>query len=268
MPGPPTAPANPAKESGVEGIAFLDDATRPIAPPIPGATEAQRAHGRRLGLYHRYHLDEIAGVRHALDRFLSGLGTAGDVADRVAAMTMIENYRTFGNLCGRQCQLLEMHHTIEDQSLFPRLRRNEGLRPVLDRLSAEHVTIHALSERLQAASRAIARDPAAEAVASLVEIYEVFAQTVASISATRSGNSKKRSASTALSCRSAAGDARGFDPRFIGARRRPLRRSAKPARKAGGSTVLLLPTKNCRLNAQGLTARPNVPSLFRRKSGP
>lgn len=176
----PAAPANGGKEGGIEGIALLDDATRPNAPPIPGATDAQRAHGRRLGLYHRFHLDEIAGVRRALDRFLSGLGTAGDVADSVATMTMIENYRNFGNLCGRQCQLLEMHHTIEDQSLFPRLRRNEGLRPVLDRLSAEHVTIHALSERLQTASRVIALDPAAEAVASLVEIFQAFARTVAS----------------------------------------------------------------------------------------
>ena len=182
MPGrsTPAAPANRAKESGIDGIAFLDDATRPTAPPIPGATEAQRAHGRRLGLYHRYHLAEIAGVRHALDRFLSGLGTAEDVADGVAAMTMIENFRNFGNLCGRQCQLLEMHHTIEDQSLFPRLQRNEGLRPVLDRLRAEHVTIHALLERLQAASRAIARDPTAEAASALAEIYAVFERTVAS----------------------------------------------------------------------------------------
>ena len=95
-------------------------------------------------------------------------------------MTMIENYRNFGNLCGRQCQLLEMHQTIEDQSLFPRLRRNDGLRPVLDRLTAEHVTIHAPSERLQAASRAIAHDPDADAVASLAEIFAVFARTVAS----------------------------------------------------------------------------------------
>lgn len=174
------APANPAKERSVDGIALLDGATRPTAPPIPGVTEAQRAHGRRLGLYHRYHLDEIAVVRHALDRFLSGLGTAGDVADGVAAMTMIENFRAFGNLCGRQCQMLEMHHTIENQSLFPRLRRNEGLRPVLDRLQAEHVTIHALLERLQTASRAIALGPGAEAASALAEIYAVFERTVAS----------------------------------------------------------------------------------------
>ena len=182
MPGrsTPAAPADPAKVGGIEGIAFLDDATRPTAPPIPGATEAQRAHGRRLGLYHRYHLDEIAGVRRALDRFLSGLGTAEDVADGVAAMTMIENTRVFGNLCGRQCQLLEMHHTTEDQSLFPLLRRNVGLRPVLDRLRAEHVTIHALLERLQTASRAIALDPGAEAASALDEIYAVFERTVAS----------------------------------------------------------------------------------------
>ena len=73
-----------------------------------------------------------------------------------------------------------MHHTIEDQDIFPRLRRNEGLRPVLDRLQAEHVTIHALSERLQTELRAIALDPAAAAASSLAEIFAVFARTVAS----------------------------------------------------------------------------------------
>ncbi|PJI51561.1 hypothetical protein CTI14_57900, partial [Methylobacterium radiotolerans] len=34
--------------------------------------------------------------------------------------------------------------------MYPRLRRSDGLRRVLDRLGAEHRTVHALLERIRA----------------------------------------------------------------------------------------------------------------------
>jgi hypothetical protein len=170
-----------AKPGGLlEGIPFFDEATRPIAPPIPGATPAQRAQGRRLGLYHRHHLAELAAVRVALDRFLAGSGTVEAVSDGMASMSMIENYRSFGNLCGRQCHLLQMHHDIEEGSLYPTLRQNAGLRPVLDRLSAEHRTVHGLLERIQGMVQDLARHKTRERVLALKEIYEVFERVVIS----------------------------------------------------------------------------------------
>jgi hypothetical protein len=167
-------------DGALDGIPFLDDATRPKAPVIPGVTLAQRAKGRRLGLYHRHHLEELAAVRSALDRLLAGTGAVEAVSHRMASLSMIENYRTFGNLCGSQCQLLQMHHDIEEGSLYPRLRQNVGLRPVLDRLGAEHRTVHALLERIRETSNAIASDPTRERILALAEIYEVFERIVVS----------------------------------------------------------------------------------------
>ena len=182
-PDTPEAAAPPVEARlgrALDGIPFLDDATRPKAPPIPGVTPAQRARGRRLALYHRHHLAELAAVRGALDRFLAGTGTVEAVTDGVASMTLTENYRAFGTLCGRQCHLLQMHHDIEEGDMYPRLRQSDGLRWVLDRLGAEHRTVHALLERIRAIVRSVASAPTREQVLDLREVYGVFERVVIS----------------------------------------------------------------------------------------
>ncbi|ONF48430.1 MULTISPECIES: hemerythrin domain-containing protein [Methylobacterium] len=182
-PDTPEAAAPPVEARlgrALDGIPFLDDATRPKAPPIPGVTPAQRARGRRLALYHRHHLAELAAVRGALDRFLAGTGTVEAVTDGVASMTLTENYRAFGTLCGRQCHLLQMHHDIEEGDMYPRLRRSDGLRRVLDRLGAEHRTVHALLERIRAIVRSVASAPTREQLLDLREVYGVFERVVIS----------------------------------------------------------------------------------------
>ena len=73
-----------------------------------------------------------------------------------------------------------MHHDIEEGSLYPRLGRNAGLRPVLERLGAEHRTVHALLERIRDTAKAIAVNPTRERILALGEIYEVFERVVVS----------------------------------------------------------------------------------------
>lgn len=164
----------------LEGIPFLDDATRPKAPTIPGVTPAQRAQGRRLALYHRHHLAELAAVRVALDRFLAGAGAVEAITDGVTSLSLAENYRAFGNLCGRQCHLLQMHHDIEEGDMYPRIRQAAGLHQVLDRLSAEHRTVHGLLERIRDIVQSVTLEPTAERVLALREVYEVFERVVVS----------------------------------------------------------------------------------------
>lgn len=164
----------------IEGIAFLDDATRPTAPDIPGVTPAQRAHGRRLAAYHRLHLHELAKVRDGLENLLAGTASVEEFTGRVSTMMMVENYRRFQTLCGNQCALLEMHHTIEDQRLFPALRQENGLRKVLDRLSAEHLTIHALIDRLVEMSKALSIEPSSGNEGMLREVYAALERVVVS----------------------------------------------------------------------------------------
>lgn len=165
----------------IDDIEFLDDATRPLAPPIEGASELHRAHGRRLTLFHRYHLQQLAQLRRALDDLEKGVGDADALAGQVGSMAIIENCRRFGSLCGQECQLLTLHHTIEDEEIFPHLRdTGDGLRKVIDRLSAEHLIVHELLVRLQEATRRFAQMPGGEALGSLRRVYDALERVVIS----------------------------------------------------------------------------------------
>ena len=64
--------------------------------------------------------------------------------------------------------------------MYPRLRRSDGLRRVLDRLGAEHRTVHALLERIRAIVRSVASAPTREQVLDLREVYGVFERVVIS----------------------------------------------------------------------------------------
>lgn len=94
---------------------------------------------------------------------------------------MIESYRLFGNLCGRECFALTFHHTSEDQHVFPALASADtGLKDVLHRLQSEHAVIHELLEQLQAAARLMIDKPGPESFATLREIFDVLDRVVRS----------------------------------------------------------------------------------------
>ncbi|MFC7545678.1 nitroreductase/quinone reductase family protein [Plantactinospora sp. GCM10030261] len=62
--------------------------------------------------------------------------------------------------CLALCANLEFHHTAEDGGMFPAIgERHPELRPVLDRLAAEHLAIAALVEELRALLAADDADP-------------------------------------------------------------------------------------------------------------
>jgi iron-sulfur cluster repair protein YtfE (RIC family) len=163
----------------IDDIPFLDDATRPKAPTLPGVTAAQRNHGRRLALYHRHHLQELARVRDALDRLEARETSAGEVAEQIAGMTMAENYRRVGALCGEGCALLHMHHSIEDAHIFPVVRTHAAMRAVVDRLSAEHRTVHALLVRLIEVAQALDR-PDPDALAAARQVFGALERVIVS----------------------------------------------------------------------------------------
>jgi hemerythrin-like domain-containing protein len=67
-------------------------------------------------------------------------------------MTMRQNNWTLGTYCESYCRVVTTHHTLEDRSLFPALRRgDERLEPVIDRLEQEHHVIHDLLEEVDRA---------------------------------------------------------------------------------------------------------------------
>jgi len=103
-----------------------------------------------------------------MEQVEAGEQSAAALADAISAMRMTGNYRLFGNLCGRECQMLALHHAIEDQSMFPALRHgSDGLRKVVDRLSEEHSIIHRLLQALEAAAVNAVTEPGRETFAEV-----------------------------------------------------------------------------------------------------
>jgi hypothetical protein len=182
QPGLETPQQRPArKKSLIDDITFLDDETRPRAPAIPDATEADRAHGRRLSLFHRFHLQQMAMIARAITALEQGSGDAAALARDIGNMAMLDNYRRVGTLCGQECQMLTLHHTIEDQEIFPRLRnQSAGLKAVIDRLSKEHEIVHTLLERLEQAAITILREPSPQALTDLRTVFDALHRVVAS----------------------------------------------------------------------------------------
>jgi hemerythrin-like domain-containing protein len=65
-----------------------------------------------------------------------------------------------GTYCESYCRVVTMHHTLEDQAMFPRLRRGDPrLAPVVDRLEEEHRAIHDVLEQVDRALVAFVATP-------------------------------------------------------------------------------------------------------------
>jgi len=47
----------------------------------------------------------------------------GAVQAQTADFAILNNYRRFGNLCGQHCQIVNTHHSIEDQAIFPEISK-------------------------------------------------------------------------------------------------------------------------------------------------
>lgn len=78
-------------------------------------------------------------------------GTSNPAAVRtfINRMTIRQDNWTLGIFCETYCRVVTNHHTLEDRSVFPHLRRSEAeLAPVIDRLEEEHVQIAELIEPL------------------------------------------------------------------------------------------------------------------------
>jgi hemerythrin-like domain-containing protein len=80
-------------------------------------------------------------------------------------MSLRQNNWTLGAYCQSYCGFVNGHHTLEDASVFPHLRRAEpGAAPVLDRLSEEHVVIHHLLDDVDRVLVGLVQDADADAL--------------------------------------------------------------------------------------------------------
>jgi hemerythrin-like domain-containing protein len=149
----------PTRDDGVRRSARMpwDESTRPQAPlPARGATYSARgtAAAQHLVDIHDHLRSELEQVRDLVGRVRQGSLEAARARSAINEMTMRQNDWTIGAYCASYCRIVTGHHSLEDEAIFPHLRRERPLAPVIDRLVEEHVAIHGV---LESVDRALAR---------------------------------------------------------------------------------------------------------------
>ncbi|WP_230174386.1 hemerythrin domain-containing protein [Rhizobium sp. CECT 9324] len=139
----------------------VDEAARPKAPPVPEATDMHRQQGRQLAAIHSHHLREMGQIGGVLARIEAREAPPEQLKQLVLSLDMAENFRAFGSLCGRECQVLKFHHDIESADMFPRIEAAGGgrFREIVAKLKAEHEVVHELIIRLSRAAETLAEAP-------------------------------------------------------------------------------------------------------------
>lgn len=140
-----------------------DESTRPTGPaPDPDRTYTpqEQATGAHLVQIHDGLRAELAQIHDLIEQVAAGEIDAGAARSHINTMTMRQNRWTLGVYCESYCRIVTTHHTIEDQSFFPRLRAQDPrLGPVVDRLEQEHHVIHDVLEGVDRALVAYVGSP-------------------------------------------------------------------------------------------------------------
>jgi alkanesulfonate monooxygenase SsuD/methylene tetrahydromethanopterin reductase-like flavin-dependent oxidoreductase (luciferase family) len=143
VPTPPPA----VRRSAVQ---LLDESERPTGPaldPERTYTPYQLQSGQHLIDVHDHLRAELEQIRDLVEQVAAGSLGVGQARSHINTMTMRQNNWTLGTYCESYCRLVTTHHSLEDASLFPHLRRADpALAPVVDRLEAEHRIIHDVLE--------------------------------------------------------------------------------------------------------------------------
>ena len=101
---------------------------------------------------------ELARLRDIVEQVRDGRTSVGSARSAINRMTLRQNNWTLGAYCEQYCRIVTGHHTLEDASMFPHLRRVEGAAPIVDRLQEEHEVIADLLDHLDRALVALVAD--------------------------------------------------------------------------------------------------------------
>ena len=120
-----------------------------------------RRQGQQLAAIHGHYLREMAQIGAVLARIEARDASPEHLKRLVLSLDMAENFRAFGSLCGRECQVLKFHHDIESADMFPRIEAAGGdrFREIVAKLKSEHEVVHELIVRLSRAADRLAKDP-------------------------------------------------------------------------------------------------------------
>ncbi len=129
-----------------------DDRPVTAKPHDAAYTPAQQATSQHLVDVHDHLRTELTQLRDVVDQVRRGLLSVGQARSVINTMTMRQNNWTLGAYCESYCRVVTGHHTLEDRSIFPHLRRRQpSLTHVIDRLEHEHHVIADVLEQVDEA---------------------------------------------------------------------------------------------------------------------
>lgn len=145
-----TVAPTPDDGSRLSDHQLWDESKRPGGPapdPQRAYTPHALASGQHLVDIHDQLRSELEQIRDLVAQVLGGSIPPAAARSHLNEMTLRQNNWTLGAYCAAYCRVVTTHHSLEDQALFPRLRRADPrLSPVLDRLAHEHTVIHEVLE--------------------------------------------------------------------------------------------------------------------------
>ena len=121
----------------------IDDATRPRRARGLTLSFAQQLPGRHLRAIHDVFRGDLRVLLDRLEEVRRGEASVADLRAAVHHLTGRQSLETLGGFCAQFCSFVTMHHTIEDQAMFPAVAGLPDYAPVAQRLAQEHVVIHA-----------------------------------------------------------------------------------------------------------------------------
>jgi alkanesulfonate monooxygenase SsuD/methylene tetrahydromethanopterin reductase-like flavin-dependent oxidoreductase (luciferase family) len=134
-----------------------DETTRPTGPaPDPDRLYSadQQAVAQHLIDVHDGLRGELARLRDLIEQVAQGDVDVGTARSFINKMAIRQNDWTLGAYCAQYCRIVGQHHTLEDRSVFPHLkRRDPALTPVVDRLEQEHHAIADVLDQVDRSSR-------------------------------------------------------------------------------------------------------------------
>lgn len=142
----------PAPAEWLSDERLWDEEHRPTGPapdPQRRYSRARQAPAGNLVAAHDQLRADLARLREIVDEVLAETLDPGDARSGLQELSLRQNSWTLGAYCASYCRITTVHHTREDEDLFPHLRRGDPrLAPVLDRLTEEHHAIHGVIERI------------------------------------------------------------------------------------------------------------------------
>lgn len=166
----------------LSNVRVWDESDRPTGPaPDPSRTYTAHdlANGQHLIDVHDHLREELTQVRDLIEQVAAGSLDPGAARSHINTMTMRQNNWTLGTYCESYCRVVTTHHTLEDQSMFPQLRRKDPrLVPVVDRLEEEHHVIHEVLEQVDRALVALVSEP--DGMKALREAVDLLTDTLLS----------------------------------------------------------------------------------------